>query len=374
MAKQEVLLSPTTFLDKSGPIKRWGFPLGLFVNVLKSLPKISNNDVKAETAWEIDRYWLQRRSPNALKTLTGLSKALKGASSVYPGLLTQGEVKLGKQQPSFLEAVTETISRLKFLSQFTVQLPHTVLSCISGGSMSYGRHYNVRGGLDSSDLDLILVYENGVEDNLRSNDILPNELGFDDKDRELLAARISRYAELVRGGKAQVLSQKSYSKTAGFDVSMHLMSRQVFYESVIYGVVADLRSGNDVDRRLLDYKPQPFKHRLMKQRDFNGDIHEFSADESTLNDGVTDNEVISRIPAYAIREGKFIPGMYHNLISPRFEFEPFSSPAVSCAVTLYWSLMHDLQADYRQHNPSASVIKSHIRYDILSPKLKAKYE
>jgi hypothetical protein len=179
---------------------------------------------------------------------------------------------------------------------------------------------------------------------------------------------------MTREGKAQVLSQKSSIADQGFDVSMHIMSRKTFYDSILYGVVADLKNGQDIDRRLLDYKPKPFKHRVMRQRDFHGDVHEFSADEVALNGGVTDDEVISNIPAYAIRSGQFVPGMYQNLISPRFEFEPFSSTKISSAVMLYWSLMHDLQSEYQAKNPRASVLKSHVRYEIFSPRLKKEHE
>jgi hypothetical protein len=62
-------------------------------------------------------------------------------------------------------------------------------------------------------------------------------------------------------------------------------------------VVHDVKTGEDVEKRLLDYKPQPFKHRTMKQRDFYGNEHHFEADEAPVMGGVTEQEVISRIPA-----------------------------------------------------------------------------
>src|SRR5690606_7485706 len=114
------------------------------------------------------------------------------------------------------------IKRLKFLFELTTQLPSPVLSCISGGSMSYGRFYNVRGGEDSSDLDLILVYENESEAALNAATILPKEIGFDPEDSRLLDERIHKYVEMAREGKAQVLSQKSSVAGQDFDVSMHI--------------------------------------------------------------------------------------------------------------------------------------------------------
>lgn len=374
MANQEHLLSPTTYLGKEGFIKRWNYPLGLFTHVLGQLPQISEEKTRADVSWEIDRYWLQRRSPNAIKTLRYLSKTLQIAANVYPDLNRKGDVVLDKQQPSLNETISETIKRLQFLFLFTTKLPNAILSCISGGSMSYGRFFNVRGGVDSSDLDLILVYENGAETELNADTILPKDIGFDPEDSRLLNERLQKFAEMTKEGKAQVISQKCSIVSQDFDVSMHIMSRSTFYDLILYGVVADLKCGKDIDRRLLDYKPKPFKHQVMRQQDFYGDVHEFYADEQALNGGVTATEVISNIPAYAISSGHFVPGMYQNLISPRFEFEPFSATKISAAVMLYWSLMNDLQSEYKEKNPSASVLKSHIRYKIFSPRLKKEYE
>lgn len=373
MSKQEHLLSPTTYLERPGLIERWSYPLGIFSHVISQSGNVSNPSVRSALAWEIDQYWLQRRSPNSLKTLSYLSNLLKVVAKFNPNLVEKGEEVIGKQQPSFTEAISETIARLKFLFIFTEQLPAAVLSCISGGSMSYGRFYNVRGGENPSDLDLILVYENEQEANLTATNILPPELGFDPEQTRLLQERIGKFIDLKKNGRADVLSQKASIADQGFDVSMHMMDRKTFYESVLYGVFADLKQGADVDRRLLDYKPKPFKHQVMRQRNFNGDIEEFGADEVSIHDAVEPSEVISSIPAYAIRSGLLVPGMYQNLISPRFEFEPFTSPKISSVVMLYWTLMKDLQEEYRKDNPEASVLKSHIRYDIFSADLKEAY-
>ncbi len=374
VSKQEHLLSPTTYLEKPGPIRRWSYPIGIFSYVLTQSRYVSNPIIRSDMSWEIDKYWLQRRSPNSLKTLSYLSESLQLVAKFNPDLVKTGEKILDKQQPSFIEAISETIARLKFLFTFTEQLPTAILSCISGGSMSYERFYNVRGGENPSDLDLIIVYENEEEENLVAANILPPELGFNPNDTRLLEERVRKFIELKRDGKADVLSQKASLIKQEFDVSMHMMSRETFYQSVLYNVFADLKNGADVDRRLLDYKPKPFKHQVMRQRNFNGDIEEFNADEIPVPNAIESTEVISRIPAYAIRSGLLVPGMYHNLISPRFEFEPFTSAKISSVVMLYWTLMQDLQKEYRKTNPKASVLRSHIRYDIFSKNLKETYE
>lgn len=374
MHQQESLLSPTTYLESEGLVQRWNYPLRLFNRVNRSLGTVGDDVTKSQIAWDIDRYWLQRRSPNSLKTITGLAKYLRLLSRSNQEIAKQGEMINGKQQPSLIEAIEETVVRLKFLSLFVQNLPNSVLSCISGGSMSYGRFFNIRGGENSSDLDLILVFENGNFGNLHADQILSPDLGFAEDEIRLLSERLRVFTQLEKQGQADVLSQKARVVNQGFDVSMHLMNRGVFAESTLFGVVHDAKTGQDVEKRLLDYKPQPFKHRAMRQRDFYGNEHLFEADEASVIGGVTEQEVISRIPAYGISQGKFVPGMYHNLVSPRFEYEPFTSPLVSSVVTMYWSFMRDLEKQYRQKNPTASVLKSHIRYDLFSHNLRQFYE
>lgn len=368
-------LSPTTYLNgRVGPIKRLSYPVGLMTDVARALPVISNPATRAEISWEIDRYWVKRRSPNALKTLSVLQFLLQSVAPLYPAIKTPGEIILGKQQPSFLESIEETLKRLRFLAQYVPALPTSILSCISGGSMSYGRFFNVRSGEDPSDLDLIIVYEDGKTENLSAKELLPTHLGFQLKDQELLTERLKVYQELEKKGQAEVMSQKSAVPTSGFDVSMHIMARNTFNNMILFDPIADAKLGRNVDRRLLDYKPNPFKHQKMIQRDFHGDPHEFLADETSVASGVSSNEVVSRIPAYAIKEGVYVPGMYSNLLSPRFEHEPLTDTRVSAAVTMYWAFMQDIAKASRRMNPQASVLKSHIRYPIFSSKLKAQYE
>lgn len=65
-----------------------------------------------------------------------------------------------KQQPLLWEAIYETVKRLRFIERFSAQLPEEVAGIICGGSMSYGRFYNIRGGKDPSDIDMFVIVDN----------------------------------------------------------------------------------------------------------------------------------------------------------------------------------------------------------------------
>lgn len=373
MENNKELLTPATYLWSTHPVKRWSYPLDLFRSISKQIRSTDTLDAKASIAWEIDEYWVRRRTQNSLKVIQVASLLLSTMSKKYPHLSQRGESIMGKLQPSITEAVSETIKRLKFLSDYIPSLPSHIMSCVSGGSMSYGRFFNVRGGEYASDLDLIMVYENDHVDNLSGKSMFPPHLGFESSETNSLDERLKIFSEMTKKHEAQVLSHKT-TTLSGLEISMHLMSREVFNNSMIFGPQKDISNGLEVDRRVYDYKSKPFKHQVMTQRDMYGNKYNFFADESPVKGGQTDQEVISKIPAYAIKNGQYVPGVYQNLVSPRFEFEPHTKPLISAAVTMYWGLMQDLATKQKLINPEASVLKSHIRYDLFSPRLKQYYD
>lgn len=96
----------------------------------------------------------------------------------------------------------------------------------------------------------------------------------------------------------------------------------------------------------------------------------FNVNEQKVRTGVLPNEVVTQIPSHAIVDGLFIPGLYHNLISPRYEMEAFSARECVAAATLFWNLMRRLEKVYRRtYGEKASALRSHVRYKIFNPEL-----
>ena len=62
----------------------------------------------------------------------------------------------GKRQPSLMESLEATPQRYELLNQIRANLGMTAFY---GGSMAYGPFYNVRGGADASDLDVVVVFD-----------------------------------------------------------------------------------------------------------------------------------------------------------------------------------------------------------------------
>lgn len=370
--KEHVRPNGLVFVDKDkipeiNLIRRWGYPLGLYRQALGMVPEIQNPDKHAQLSWLMDSYWRERGSPNSLLTLGGLGIMYRLLSAKYPALDQPGQVILGKQQPSLLESTDATLKRLNFLYRYVRNLIDPYVSVVTGGSMSYGRFYNVREGDEPSDIDMIVVFNDGEETNLQAKSILPSNFGFNDDDVLILQERMRVFASLLKEGKADALSHTAILKSLGFSVSMHILPSSVFENMMVYDPHQDLRMGKDIKRSILDYKPNPFKHPTVRLNDFNGEQLHFSVNEEPVHNGTADNEVISQIPAHAIVKGSFVPGLYQNLLSPRFEMEAFSSRQCVAAATLFWSSMKKLESYYRQTNPDASALKSHIRYELFNP-------
>jgi hypothetical protein len=351
------------------PIKRWAYPVGLYSTAIRALPHMHEPATRAKISWTMDRYWRERGSKNSIVTLKGVGGMFSVLQDSFPGLTLQGGVKLDKQQPSLLESTEATIKRMDFLYRYVNRLQDPCISVISGGSMSYGRFYNVREGMDPSDLDLIVVYNEGQEGNLDAKQIMPEELGFAPDESRLLQDRLGLFLELNKEGRADVLSHKADVPSEGFGVSMHLMPADTFEKMIVIDPHVDLRIGTDVVKRVKDYKPSSFKHQHVRLQNFHGEPQFFCVDEERVVNGVTDAEVITNIPAHAIVNGSFVPGLYHNLLSPRYEMEAFSARECVAAATLFWNLMRRLEKEYRKTDPSATALKSHIRYDIFNPEL-----
>jgi hypothetical protein len=358
------------------PLLGYSDALGLFTYAAMALPKVHEEEMRAKVAWKLDTYWRERGSPNSLLTLKGLQKTLHLLQNSFPGLCEPGAVKLGKKQPSLLESIDATIRRIDFLCRYVRKLDYPYLSVISGGSMSYGRFYNVRDGEDPSDLDLIIVYDQDETDALDAKQIMPCEVGFSLEDIKLLQERIGVFLEMHKNGHVDVLSQKADIEKEGFSVSIHLMSAATLENMLVVAPHIDLRNGKDTVKQVRDYKPAPFKHQDVLLHNFLGEPNMFNVNEQKVRNGVLLDEVVTQIPSHAIVDGLFIPGLYHNLISPRYEMmEAFSARECVAAATLFWNLMRRLEKVYRRtYGEKASALRSHIRYEIFNPELIKEHE
>lgn len=320
----------------------------------------SDDEKKEKAAYKADTLWREVSKSCDYVANRLLFSAARTVDILEP-FQKQGEIKLNKQQPSFAESFHETEKRLNFLRNYLDSLPPQILGVVSGGSMSYGRFYNVRGNYpDSSDLDLILVTDGPLRSSTNLENIVRTDLGFQPDDVGRFEERIKKFRMLYIGNEAEILSQKFSLPEVGFDISMHLMPMREFDGMLTHFLRHDLRYGTDVDVRFHDYKPAPFVHRVFSHRDFLGRPHPIEINERRVNGGV-----ISDIPSYAIFDGLLVPGMYHNLCSPLFEVA-LDRDNTTLLMAQFKEIMKAAVWDTRKTHPNAELSNSHIRHDIFS--------
>ncbi len=333
------------------------------VAYLHSITSDDRDHSTAEAAWKTDQVWrsTHEQQPDAIPKLLTVLQSLDLSHIAILNL--PGSMKLGKQQPSFVESITETAMRLQCIATWRPLLPSSISAMISGGSMSYGRFFNVRGGYpNSSDLDIILV----ATDELHPCDatqIVPTTLGVNEEDQALYARRLEHFIEYRHQRQVQVLSHKFSLPALSFDISTHLMSIETFSRMFFTDLQHDLASSHPQERFVHDYKPAPFKHRVLQQRTFTGEAVPFPITESGSRDG----GVITDIISYATRAHQIIPGMYHNLVSPLFEVELDRNGEVATIVRAFKTLMQEQAHEAKRRAKSAELAKSHIRFELLSP-------
>lgn len=238
-------------------------------------------------------------------------------STKFPDyLLMRRDIHLEKHQPSLFEAITETVRRLRFLEGLRKNLPAETEALIICGSMSYGRFFNIRGGDDPSDVDLILVINN--ESVVEREDDQPDGIfadfdGFLFEERALLNLRFSRFRRLYNENKAQVMSQKF--SVENYEVGLTIIPFRDFQWEMIDLPEQLLRDRKDIEVSTLDYKPQPYSHREYKQANYLGDLYRYYASEEALPLG----EVVTHIPACIVKDRRLITGLHENFVLPKLE-------------------------------------------------------
>lgn len=185
----------------------------------------------------------------------------------------------GKQQPSFVEAVKETVKRLQFFECCLRGLPDSVVGQIAGGSMSYGRFYNIRGGDNPSDIDLITVVQEDFLDSYTDREeMFGRERGFDPVESRLFMGRMKRFVPLYESGDAQIISHK-------FKIDEYILSMKIVPFEVFKWEFNDLpheliRSRQNAQAAILDYKPKPYSDRVSLRNNFFRETFPFFMDEN----------------------------------------------------------------------------------------------
>ena len=325
------------------------------------------NEVVGEAAWILDEQWLEAKKNGQELFFLSLVPNWINTTSFPCCLTNKRDLIQGKQQPSFVEAVKETVKRLQFFECSLRGLPDSVVGQIAGGSMSYGRFYNIRGGDNPSDIDLItVIQEDFLDSHTDREEMFSREKGFDLIESELFMGRMKRFVPLYESGNAQIISHKF--KIDGYILSMKIVSFKVF-KWEFYDLLHELvRSRQNAQAAILDYKPISYSNRVSPRNNFFRETFPFFMDEQILSDG----EAIISVPAAVFKDETLYTGDHHNHIIPRFEVYFDRDGEVTDVMNRFSSMLRtefEQEAEMVENRDNIRFINIMDRLPLLSPQL-----
>lgn len=313
----------------------------------------------------LDNQWrLEAKRGNATLFLNELIEKTKMRSGL-PDLLTlPGDTILGRRQPSFTEAAVETAKRLKFLDHLTKNIPSSVLGIVLGGSLSWGRFYNVRGQPDPSDVDIFYVVDPSFFENNDVKETFTFEKSFREDEIESLYHRAAKFPVLYQDKKAQMMSQKF--QTSDFISSVKLLPFSVFEAESATKLEAILQNNQDIVEPILDYKQEPSSP-IFTQYNFFHEPYTFHISEVPQPDG----SVVTTIPGIILIGGHFYTGDHHNQVMPKLEVIFERNGLVTQTLVRFRNILRKRVTQERKIFPAAflKVINTHDRKDFFSPQI-----
>lgn len=272
----------------------------------------------AGIANSIDAAWMQAKSIGVQKKfLEKIDRVVENTKSgLLPNaLLAPRKTVQSRRQPGLIEAISETTKRLRFVENLKDSLPESVVGLVIGGSVSYGRFFNVRGEPDPSDLDILMVVRDDFFRNGDGEGIVNTDNGFDPATSLIFSDRLKIFMGLFEENKAQMMSIKS--PVDGYLASIKVIPEKTFqYEFVT--VPENVGQGtNDALYVVNDYKQGLYPSNAFTQYNFSHEPFVFS----TEDEYETEMGAITPVPCAIVKNGRFYTGQHQNHVIPRFEVE-----------------------------------------------------
>lgn len=231
-----------------------------------------------------------------------------------------------RRRPRPFETLVETSRRFRDVNAIAALLGPTT-SGILGGSTSYGRFFNVAGrsGLtESSDLDLLVIVQRfealgDVLERLEAVDGLSvHELEWAARRAEIFARQEWDDRRTIFSHKVSMWSEErdpllAWGKEDGtYAVSIHVLSRAVLDQLLVSDVPKLHENDAGASRSIRDYRERPSGPYDI-QRSFSGKYRRVDTMSREVDQGF-----LRRSGVFAINDGRYFPGMFQNLIFPRF--------------------------------------------------------
>jgi len=276
-----------------------------------------------------------------------------------------GLVICGKRQPSFIESVIPTLERFRVMERLPEVFGIGIDLIIIGGSMSYIPFFGIRENQkdrDFSDIDTLIVINDNFFKKSFWQKFIGNDL-FPAEEKKKFFHRIKIFQKLLYQGAVDVFSQRFSIIGKPFTVSNHFVTRLFFKRMVYTDLKKSLRTRNDQQYIMRDFRVGHFRHPCHARHTFDGERFESVIDGHKIKSG----GFISNMPGYIIFNGKFYPGVYHTVISPAFLVFYDRTGEATKLVKKFENILYQEVKNTRKYYSSATYAKAHNRYDIFPP-------
>ena len=283
-----------------------------------------------------------------------------------------------RRRPTPFESTVETARRLRDATEVTRAFTNVRSAALLGGSTSYGRFFNVKGGRlndAASDLDFLLVLDTYQQlheavQALRSVD------GADSDSLDRMSHRVEVFSGLSPGDLPRIFSHKIdlwtlqsdndvevFDVEPAYKVSLHVFDLATFE----YLLLHDMPVVNDCvpqRRQLEDYREsQP--DRNDHQRSFAGIDLRLEREFDQVEDGF-----LTQSTVFFINDGgQYFPGMFQNLVLPAFHVQwDHLWTATHRAEEFRWKMIERLREERRARpHEFLRLSLSHTRSEIFAP-------
>ena len=274
-----------------------------------------------------------------------------------------------------LEAAIETIRRLRDVRILESALGEYSVAALLGGSASYGRFLNVRGGGDPSDLDIMVIVDSfGGLENLLAG--LSSIKEVSDIDIVTAVDRATEFMQLADNAQDRYVFSGKFRLWMGIDdpllegcgvpseyqLSVHVVTRAGFGRLLFEdaSIIASSIVGND--QSILDYR-EAKPNRRDSQRSFSGRSQAISID--VFSHG---KSFVRETKIFMIDQHAYYPGMFQNLVLPAFDVRWGDSDCRRLVDAFRWKMIDRLRYEQRiSPNKLLRLSLAHTRSEVFAP-------
>ena len=286
-----------------------------------------------------------------------------------------------RRRPLPLEAFVETSRRLRDLNDLERRLSRVTVGGVLGGSMSYGRFYNVRGGsrgVGASDLDLMVVVASPT-DIPAVVDQMSDIPSVDTESLEAARERVGSYLRGIEDGditSPSLISQKfalwtnqtdpflvGIDTPSCYETSLHILATDTFYATILRDKASAEQFGQEERSIAYDYRESE-PNREDQQRSFSGEQHNLGIDCNSH-----EGSYVRQTHLYYVDDSnRYFPGMVQNLILPGFDVVWGNRDFRRSIDTLRWKMIERLRIERRDNpNQMLRLSLSHTRSHEFAP-------